>query len=269
MLDCKELKEKLFHIYGRRIICRVGQGRPVYNATKEITQQPEADIAVYIQEKVRIAIVWDLAARKDYKKQIKNLSASESWDNIKPGKGELKVHYKRMGSSRDALFEKVLILDVDTLSCILEDLPLYLKVDPDDETCPQAVRQNEKEYDISPVEVRKRISTSRWERDWSFRNKVLAAYGFKCAICRCDEENLLEAAHIRSVADGGSDDVKNGICLCANHHIMFDKGLIKIDFARCHLTDVKRNLKNMPWYSDFVGQYGGMIESPNLEKCAL
>ena len=51
MLDCKELKEKLFHIYGRRIICRVGQGRPVYNATKEITQQPEADIAVYIQEK--------------------------------------------------------------------------------------------------------------------------------------------------------------------------------------------------------------------------
>ena len=211
MLDCKELKEKLFHIYGRRIICRVGQGQPVYNATKEITQQPEADIAVYIQEKVRIAIVWDLAARKDYKKQIKNLSASESWDNIKPGKGELKVHYKRMGSSRDALFEKVLILDVDTLNFILEDLPLYLKVDPDDETCPQAVRQNEKEYDIPPAEVRKRISTSRWERDWSFRNKVLAAYGFKCAICRCDEENLLEAAHIRSVADGGSDDVKNGI----------------------------------------------------------
>lgn len=41
-----------------------------------------------------------------------------------------------------------LILDVDTLNCILEDLPLYLKVDPDDETCPQAVRQNEKEFPL-------------------------------------------------------------------------------------------------------------------------
>lgn len=36
------------------------------------------------------------------------------------------------------------------------------------------------------------------------------------------------AAHIVPVAKGGVDDITNGICLCTNHELAFDKGLIKI-----------------------------------------
>ena len=37
---------------------------------------------------------------------------------------------------------------------------------------------------------------------------------------------LLEAAHIRGVAQKGSDDCRNGLILCKNHHSAFDTNLI-------------------------------------------
>jgi len=37
---------------------------------------------------------------------------------------------------------------------------------------------------------------------------------------------LLDAAHIRGVAEKGSDDARNGLILCKNHHSAFDAGLI-------------------------------------------
>ena len=30
------------------------------------------------------------------------------------------------------------------------------------------------------------------------------------------------------MAEGGSDEIQNGLCLCTNHEIAFDKGLLKI-----------------------------------------
>lgn len=39
---------------------------------------------------------------------------------------------------------------------------------------------------------------------------------------------ILRAAHIVPVARGGSDEIQNGLCLCTNHEIAYDKGLIKI-----------------------------------------
>lgn len=42
------------------------------------------------------------------------------------------------------------------------------------------------------------------------------------------ESKILRAAHIVPVAKGGIDDITNGICLCTNHEVAFDKGLIKI-----------------------------------------
>jgi putative restriction endonuclease len=62
----------------------------------------------------------------------------------------------------------------------------------------------------------------------SFRKDVLAAYENSCAICPVSESSLLRAAHIMDVADGGPDCVTNGICLCVNHEISFDRGLISI-----------------------------------------
>ena len=62
----------------------------------------------------------------------------------------------------------------------------------------------------------------------SFRNEVLTAYQNTCAVCECSQDNLLVAAHIQDKAHGGPDTVQNGLCLCANHHIAFDRGELRI-----------------------------------------
>jgi putative restriction endonuclease len=61
-----------------------------------------------------------------------------------------------------------------------------------------------------------------------FRERVVAAYGELCAVCRLRRSRLLDAAHIRPDADGGQPEVVNGISLCKLHHAAFDQHLIGI-----------------------------------------
>lgn len=63
-----------------------------------------------------------------------------------------------------------------------------------------------------------------------FRERVLAAYGHRCALSGLPEPRLIDAAHI--VPDNeelGQPDVRNGICMSKIHHAAFDAGLIGID----------------------------------------
>ena len=65
----------------------------------------------------------------------------------------------------------------------------------------------------------------------AFRERVLAAYGYRCALSGLPEPRLIDAAHI--VPDGdellGQPDVRNGICMSKLHHAAYDTGLIGID----------------------------------------
>jgi putative restriction endonuclease len=47
-------------------------------------------------------------------------------------------------------------------------------------------------------------------------------------VCRLPIAELLDAAHIRSDASGGSAKVSNGLSLCKIHHGAFDANLIGI-----------------------------------------
>lgn len=76
---------------------------------------------------------------------------------------------------------------------------------------------------------RKVDEVNRWRRDPKFRGHVLEKYHSTCIVCGNRDTNILEAAHIIAVGEGGNDDVDNGICLCANHHKMYDAALINID----------------------------------------
>ncbi|EPY7299437.1 phosphorothioated DNA-binding restriction endonuclease [Klebsiella quasipneumoniae] len=74
----------------------------------------------------------------------------------------------------------------------------------------------------------------RKERDPHFRQQVLRAYNFECAICgfnmRHDNTSVaLEAAHIKWKQHGGPCEIPNGLALCAIHHKAFDKGSIGLD----------------------------------------
>jgi len=71
----------------------------------------------------------------------------------------------------------------------------------------------------------------RRKRDPSFRDQVLRAYEYRCAICGLDlrmggRELGLEAAHIKWHQARGPDTVENGLSLCSLHHKLFDRGAI-------------------------------------------
>lgn len=66
------------------------------------------------------------------------------------------------------------------------------------------------------------------KRQQRFRFQVLYKYGYKCAVCEINHLRLLQAAHLRGIADKGSDDWRNGLPLCANHHEAFDANLFAI-----------------------------------------
>jgi predicted restriction endonuclease len=62
-----------------------------------------------------------------------------------------------------------------------------------------------------------------------FRNKLIAAYGGRCAVTGCDAVAALEAAHIVPYAGPQSNHVTNGLLLRADIHTLFDLDLIGIE----------------------------------------
>lgn len=73
------------------------------------------------------------------------------------------------------------------------------------------------------------ITHARQKRDPNFRIKVYNAYNNKCAMCGIGLE-LIEAAHIVPHShELGTDEIDNGISLCALHHTAYDRSLIYFD----------------------------------------
>lgn len=74
-------------------------------------------------------------------------------------------------------------------------------------------------------------------RDPMFRDRVLKAYQYSCAVCGFNVRlgnNLVavEAAHIKWHQAGGPDKEENGVAMCAMHHKLFDRGVFTISPTR-------------------------------------
>jgi putative restriction endonuclease len=64
-----------------------------------------------------------------------------------------------------------------------------------------------------------------------FREALLKAYGNRCAVCEVCHPDFLEAAHLipwRVATEVQRVDVRNGLLLCRNHHVGFDRGWWKV-----------------------------------------
>jgi len=98
----------------------------------------------------------------------------------------------------------------------------------------QAVRQPVPEQQVQVLTAdRQRVVTevSRLTRDAAFRQRVVFAYGNRCAVTRV-QLRLVDAAHILPVgADGSTDQIQNGIALSPTYHRAFDAGLIYLNEA--------------------------------------
>jgi HNH endonuclease len=83
--------------------------------------------------------------------------------------------------------------------------------------------------EVPAASQRARRAGSTLVRDARFSRRVVDAYGGLCAMCGLDV-GLVEGAHIYPVSAPGSyDEPWNGLALCANHHLAFDKHLVAID----------------------------------------
>lgn len=81
-------------------------------------------------------------------------------------------------------------------------------------------------------EIRRRYVTRLFRQrlhQREFRERVVRAYQYHCAVCRLRRDELLDAAHIVPDADpSGVPSVANGLALCTLHHAAFDRQLIGI-----------------------------------------
>ena len=95
------------------------------------------------------------------------------------------------------------------------------------------VQEPAAEFDFEVERVRVEQTLNRRVRDRIFRKTVVEAYDRKCAITGLQLINgggraEVEAAHIKPVALGGPDSIRNGIALSGTVHWMFDRGLISL-----------------------------------------
>jgi predicted restriction endonuclease len=78
-----------------------------------------------------------------------------------------------------------------------------------------------------PERVTRSIMQRRGQK--SFRDKLLTAYGGRCAVTGDGPLDVLEAAHIEPYATSGLNHHTNGLLLRADIHTLFDLDLIRIN----------------------------------------
>ena len=83
--------------------------------------------------------------------------------------------------------------------------------------------------------VRREATTLRIVRDTKIARDIKALYSYECQVCgitiKTKKGLYAEGAHIKPLGrpHNGYDSTDNMLCLCPNHHVMFDKGSFAID----------------------------------------
>lgn len=134
-------------------------------------------------------------------------------------------------------------------------LPLSFRMDKDEAVPPAPAVQaavegsgllSADDQDLPAASERARRAGSTLVRDARFSKRVVDAYRGLCAMCGLDV-GLVEGAHIYPVSAPASyDEAWNGLALCANHHLAFDKHLIGVEVESSEIRMHERVLDQIP-----------------------
>lgn len=150
---------------------------------------------------------------------------------------------------KDELWDKMLIVSESFIEEFCTNPFYYLIPHPDDEgynpkatfCMPEVAEplfgEDAASNFLQSEKLRAQYTCNRIARDSKFRKRVLDRCNHKCVVCGKTIPCILQAAHIVAVKDDGSDDPKNGVCMCANHHLMFDKRLFEIEKYKIKILD--------------------------------
>lgn len=90
-------------------------------------------------------------------------------------------------------------------------------------------------FDVNAPAPRIPTTLLRIVRDTSKSREIKELYNYTCQVCSLRIElngiGYAEGAHIKPLGrpHNGSDDISNLLCLCPNHHVMFDKFHFTVD----------------------------------------
>lgn len=103
------------------------------------------------------------------------------------------------------------------------------------------------------------------EGQQQFRTALLLTRDPRCAVTGSAVEACLEAAHIRPYRGHHTNKASNGILLRADIHILFDRGLLRINPSTCTVS-VDATLKDTEY-----AQYGGVTlhDAGRLDRASL
>jgi putative restriction endonuclease len=109
-------------------------------------------------------------------------------------------------------------------------------------------------------------SSGARRRDPNFREGVLVAYQYRCALCGLDLRinNVtigLEAAHIRWHQASGPDAIENGVALCSMHHKLFDLGAFTFE-PRGRILVSERVSGTGPFEQVLLQHHGKQMSAP-------
>ena len=107
---------------------------------------------------------------------------------------------------------------------------------------------------INLIDARERTISSIVQRrgQTDFRQKLLNAYEFKCAISGCNVPEALEASHIIPYLGKETNKIQNGLLLRADIHTLFDLRLITLNETNFTVI-ISGKLKNT-YYEQFNGK---------------
>lgn len=184
----------------------------------------------------------DLALTRDNNKKFNR--SNNSTYLTKNDKGITEIYAKTYGANK-----KEAVLITIAISKLTNRIKLYEITEQNLKTLPKPDR--EAILNLGNVEI---ITTNitmekeEFEKHNSLRSprfiyNLLERLGpKKCALCNCEIPEIIQGAHIFSVADikkiGGiafeeklkyATDGENGLWLCENHHKLFDEGIILFD----------------------------------------
>lgn len=101
----------------------------------------------------------------------------------------------------------------------------------------------------APQTQRTQYTATRIIRDTKIAKTVKELYSYRCQVCDIQIQlptgsSYAEGAHIRPLGfpHSGPDVIENLLCLCPNHHLMFDKYCYSIDPETFELAGIEGNL---------------------------
>lgn len=246
----------------------IGSGNkcdPLFRFSKEPVSER---FAVKLFQHKHFAVFWNLERQRMCTNRVtKSVEISKDCYDRLNGDDIFVAEYKELEKRGSGKWHKICIVSFNCIDRFLENYYEYIKFNDCDDSFPKAIKISDVEDEMeSDMIRRKRYSTTKWKRDSRFSEKVLKSYGYKCAVCRCCIRSVLQAAHEHGYEPNETnwDDPLHGICLCANHHLMYDRNLIEIDKTNNTFSINNHEIESESLINCFFKDYYGILLQQNF-----